>query len=101
MNVVLIIAAAVIFAGAVGIVIFNRLKLKRTFDSLENILNQAIEGTYTADSFDESRLSRLETKLEEYLSSASISAQNVKNEKDKLKELISDISPVGSSKFFL
>ena len=92
MNVVLIIAAAVIFAGAVGIVIFNRLKLKRTFDSLENILNQAIEGTYTADSFDESRLSRLETKLEEYLSSASISAQNVKNEKDKLKELISDIS---------
>jgi len=92
MNVVLIIATAVIFAGAVGIVIFNRLKLKRTFDSLENILNQAIEGTYTAGSFDESRLSRLETKLEEYLSSASISAQNVKNEKDKLKELISDIS---------
>ena len=92
MNVFLIVAAAVIFAGAVALVIFNRLKLKRTFDSLEKILNQAIEGTYTAGSFDETRLSRLETKLEEYLSSASISAQNVKNEKDKLKELISDIS---------
>lgn len=92
MNVILIVAAAVVFAGALALVIINRIKLKKTFDSLEEILNQAIEGTYSAGSFDETRLSRLEAKLEEYLSSASISAQNVKNEKDKLKELISDIS---------
>ena len=92
MSIVLIIAAAVIFAGAVAIVIFNWRKQEQTFDSLEKMLNQAIEGSFSADSFDESRLSRLETKLEEYLSSSSISAQNVKNEKDKLKELISDIS---------
>ena len=92
MSIVLIIAAAVIFAGAGAIVIFNWRKQEQTFDSLEKMLNQAIEGSFSADSFDESRLSRLETKLEEYLSSSSISAQNVKNEKDKLKELISDIS---------
>ena len=92
MNPVLIVAAALIFAGAVALVIYDRLKLKRTFTSLESMLNKAIEGSFSADSFDETRLSRLETKLEEYLSSASISAQNVKNEKDKLKELISDIS---------
>lgn len=92
MSIVLIIAAAVIFAGAVALVIFNWRKQEHTFDSLEKMLNQAIEGSFSADSFDESRLSRLETKLEEYLSSSSISAQNVKNEKDKLKELISDIS---------
>ena len=92
MNVILIVIAALALVVSLALVIINRLKLKRTFDSLENILNQAIEGTYTAGSFDETRLSRLETKLEDYLSSASISAQNVKNEKDKLKELISDIS---------
>ncbi len=92
MTIILIVAVAVIFAGAVALVIFDRFKLKRTFDSLENFLNQAIEGNFSADNFDETRLSRLEAKLEEYLSSASISAQNVKNEKDKLKELISDIS---------
>ena len=92
MNIVLIVAAVVIFAGAVALVIWNHHKQKQTFDSLEKMLNQAIEGSFSADSFDESRLSRLETKLEEYLSSASISAQNVKNEKEKLKELISDIS---------
>ena len=92
MTIFLIVAAVVIFAGAVALIIFDCLKLKRTFDSLEKILDQAIEGKFTADSFDESRLSRLEAKLEEYLSSSSISAQNVKNEKDKLKELISDIS---------
>ncbi len=92
MNPVLIVAAALIFAGAVALVIYDRLKLKRTFTSLESMLNQAIVGSFSADTFDETRLSRLETKLEEYLSSASISAQNVKNEKDKLKELISDVS---------
>ena len=81
-----------IFAGALFLVIFNRRKQKKTFDSLEEMLNQAIEGSFKTDSFDESRLSRLESKLGEYLSSASISARNVKNEKDKLKELISDIS---------
>ena len=92
MNVILIVIAAVIFASALALVIINRIRLRKTFDSLEEILDQAIEGTYTTGSFDETRLSRLEAKLEEYLSSASISAQNVKNEKDKLKELISDIS---------
>ena len=92
MTIVLLAASLVIFCSAVSLVIYNHLKQERTFDSLEKMLNQAIEGSFTADSFDETRLSRLETKLEEYLSSASISAQNVKNEKDKLKELISDIS---------
>ena len=92
MTIVLLAASLVIFCGALALVIYNHLKEKRTFDSLEKMLNQAIEGSFSADSFDETRLSRLETKLEEYLSSASISAQNVKNEKDKLKELISDIS---------
>ncbi|MBO4629821.1 MAG: HAMP domain-containing histidine kinase [Treponema sp.] len=92
MNILIIVAAAIIFAGAIALVIYDRLKLKRTFDSLEKMLNQAIEGNFTADSFDETRFSRLEATLEEYLSSSSISAQNVKNEKDKLKELISDIS---------
>ena len=92
MSFVLFLAALVIFAGALAFVIYNRFKLKGTFDSLEKMLNKAIEGNFTADSFDETRLSRLEAKLEDYLSSSSISAQNVKNEKDKLKELISDIS---------
>ena len=92
MSFVLFLAALLIFAGALALVIYNRLKLKGTFDSLEKMLNKAIEGNFTADSFDETRLSRLEAKLEDYLSSSSISAQNVKNEKDKLKELISDIS---------
>lgn len=92
MNIGILIASIVIFASALTLVIYNRLKLRRTFDSIEKMLNEAIEGNFTAGSFDESRFSRLEAKLEEYLSSASISAQNVKNEKNKLKELISDIS---------
>ncbi len=92
MNIIILIAAAVILAVSFALVFFNHRKMKQTFDSLETMLNQAIEGNFKAGSFDETRFSRLEARLEEYLSSSSISAQNVKNEKDKLKELISDIS---------
>ena len=85
MNIGILTASIVIFACALTLVIYNRLKLRRTFDSIEKMLNEAIEGNFKVGSFDESRFSRLEAKLEEYLSSASISAQNVKNEKNKLK----------------
>ena len=60
--------------------------------TIEKMLDTAMEGTYSETQFDESRLSALETKFANYLSSSEISAQNVKVEKDKIKTLIADIS---------
>lgn len=74
------------------VIYINYRKTKKTMDTIEKMLDTAIEGTYSETQFDESRLSALETKFANYLSSSAISAQNVKVEKDKIKTLIADIS---------
>lgn len=61
-------------------------------DTIEQMLDAASEGSYAENHFDESRLSALETKFSDYLSSCALSAQNVTVEKDKIKQMISDIS---------
>lgn len=61
-------------------------------DAIENMLDAAMNGTFSETTFDESRLSALETKFAHYLSSAETSSQNVSQEKDRIKSLIADIS---------
>ena len=51
-----------------------------------------MQGDFTEDSFDESLLSALESKLAHYLAASTVSARNVQAEKDKLKALVGDIS---------
>lgn len=70
----------------------SRQKSKKIMDTLELMLNEAINGTFTERDFDESMLSALETRFSHYLSSSEVSAQNIAEEKDKIKELIADIS---------
>ena len=89
---VVISISIVISAVAVFYALYERHHLKKSFGAIEKMLDSAIDGDFSVDSYEETRLSRLESKLWEYLSSSSLSAQNVNKEKDKLKELISDIS---------
>ena len=56
------------------------------------MLDTAIEGEFTEDSFDESMLSAVESKLAHYLAASTVSARNLREEKDKIKSLIADIS---------
>lgn len=80
------ITAAVMFG------VYHYRHAKRTMDIIAEMLDAAMNGTFTEHRFDESRLSALETKFAHYLSASEISAQNVAVEKDKIKTLISDIS---------
>ena len=59
---------------------------------MNRMLDIAMRGNFTEDSFDESLLSALESKLAHYLAASTVSARNVQAEKDKLKALIGDIS---------
>lgn len=70
----------------------NRIRTKKVMGRIEKMLEDAMNGTFLEQGFDESRLSALETRFAHYLSSAAISEQNVTAEKDKIKALISDIS---------
>jgi signal transduction histidine kinase len=56
------------------------------------MLESGIRGDFQADDYDESQLSRLEAKLEQFLDSSAISARNVSEEHRRMKTLISDIS---------
>ena len=75
-----------------GIVLWYRRRTRRILENLNRMLDIAMQGDFTEDSFDESMLSALESKLAHYLAASTVSARNVQAEKDKLKALIGDIS---------
>ena len=86
---VLIAGALLLAAGAI---LYYRGRTRRILDNLSRMLDIAMQGTFTEDSFDESMLSALESKLAHYLAASTVSARNVQAEKEKLKTLIGDIS---------
>ena len=87
------IIVAVICIGITCICIgFNYRQTKKTMDTLEKMLTVAMNGNFSEETFDETRLSALETKFAHYFQASAVSAQNVAAEKNKIKELIADIS---------
>lgn len=77
---------------AAAVVIGDRLHLRRQIARLDAMLGRAIRGEFQEETFDESRLSALETRLAHYLSASAISANRVAEEKETIKALIADIS---------
>lgn len=65
---------------------------RKEYEILNEMLDKAIDGSFEEKCFDESELSKLQSKLMRYLSSASMSERKIKEEKDSLKELITNIS---------
>ena len=92
MNNIIIAAAVALIIVSVITIVVDRKKTNRTLNNIEKMFDEAIKGEFSTEHFDESRMSRLESKLHRFLDSSSISAQNVKSERDNIKELISDIS---------
>lgn len=81
---------ALLFATCVTI--FYQYRERKVLRSLNKMLNSAIDGSFTETMFDESVLSALESRFNQYLCSCTVSAKNINKEKDKIKELIADIS---------
>lgn len=91
MIVVICLCAFTIIGATLAILIY-RMKMKRILKNLSHMLDEAMNGTFREKEFDESLLSSVETKLAHYLASSEVSKQNLSEEKNKIKELISDIS---------
>lgn len=83
--------ALCIFISALVIFLYH-LRTLRLMRSLENMVDTAIDGTFSEQVFDESRLSALENRFAKYLSASETSYRIVAAEKNTIKELISDIS---------
>ncbi|MGN0608129.1 MAG: sensor histidine kinase [Oscillospiraceae bacterium] len=86
-----IFAAVCVIAAVVTVVLYRR-RTARVMRSLDKMIDKAIDGSFTEENIDETMLSSVEAKLARYLSASELSARNVAAEKEKIKELISDIS---------
>ncbi len=78
--------------AAAAVILWDRLRVRRVMERMDDMLDRAIQGERPEEALDESRLSRLETRLASYLSASVISERSVAEEKDKIKALIADIS---------
>ena len=78
--------------AAVTMMFFYRRHTKHILQNLDRMLDRAIDGTFTADTLDETMYSAVENKLSRYLADSELSARNVEQEKEKIKTLIADIS---------
>lgn len=84
--------AAIAAILAAGTVLWYHRRTRQTLERLNRMVDAAIQGTFTENSFDESLLSAVESKLAHYLAASTVSAKNVQQEKEHLKALIGDIS---------
>lgn len=81
-----------VVVAAVAVVLLERWQTISTIKRLDKMLETAIDGDFAEETFDESRLSALESRLAHYLRSNSLSARKVKEQKNQISSLISDIS---------
>lgn len=86
------IVAVTVVIIVIPIILLYRRKIKKTMNYMNDMLDSAIDGSFAADTFDESALSALEEKMFRFLSSCAVSSQNLTMEKENIKRLISDIS---------
>lgn len=61
-------------------------------DRLDQMLDDALNGTFSESNYDETKLSRLESKWKEFLGTSVLSNQNLEAERHRLEQFISDIS---------
>ena len=65
---------------------------KRILERLDRMLDDGINGTFEESDYEETSLSKLESKWLRYLTSSKQSAQKLEQERKKIQELVSDIS---------
>lgn len=86
--VIILLAAGSVLVAA----LFFRHRQKQVMDGLSDMLEAAINGTFSETTFDESRQSSLENRLAQYLAASELSVRSIDVEREKIKELIADIS---------
>lgn len=88
----IILLTSLIACASLALAVRTQLKTKRIFDSIEGMLRAAMRQEFLEKTYDETRLSKLETAFAHYLASSAISARAAAGERDQIKTLIADIS---------
>lgn len=90
-NMIWLVGTACVLVAAL-VIFYNYRRTKKTMDNIEQMLACADDARFLEKTFDESRMSALETKFAHFLTASAVSAKNVAAEKAKIETLISDIS---------
>lgn len=64
----------------------------KTLRRLDEMMTEAINGTFEESRYDETELSRLESRWKQYLTTSKMSLQKTQIEREKMKALVSDIT---------
>lgn len=87
-----LIMAGLVTIGSLAYAFYKEYQTRKIISRIQKMLEDAINGDFNEKDFSEEKLSKLESTLSDYLQSSSLSATNVKNDRDKIKTLIADIS---------
>ncbi len=92
----IVIACIIIMIAAIGVsvitVIIYYKNVRRILENAAGMIKDAKDGLFDEKNYNESMLSYVEAKLAEYIAMNEVSKNNIIDERDKIKELISDIS---------
>lgn len=65
---------------------------KKIMERLDEMLESAMDGTFEEESYDETELSRLESRWKQYFTSTRHALEETRRERENMKALVSDIS---------
>ena len=82
----------IIIIALILFVIFTYWRVEKMLKSIDKMLDSAINDTFSERDFTESVLSKLEAKMYRYLSAGKTAKNQIVNERNTIKELVSDIS---------
>ena len=71
----------------------------RTIARLEEMLDAAIDGRFEESEFDETKLSRLESRWKEFLGASVLSNNNLEAERHRLEEFIKHLETISKDDF--
>ena len=92
MAVIVFVIGVLSLAGAGLIILIDYSHRKRSLQRMNDMLQAAMDGTFQANTFDESVYAVVENRLSEYLDASEISARKIAVERDRIKTLVADIS---------
>jgi len=65
---------------------------KKLFRKLDEMLDEAIAGTFQVKTYDESQLSKIEAKMMRFLELSRLKQEQIESERGRVRSLIGDIS---------
>lgn len=86
-----VVALCAVLAAA-AVIGYDQYRVRHTMDTLNHMLDEAIDGTFTAAHFDESRLSAVEAKMQRYLEASGTTKAQLSEQKARIQGLIADVS---------